>query len=373
MYKLIHVWHGWFFAIFLFCAALVFSNVFHWVLFRILRRKQQEVHIGFAANLGLNTYLTKPARAIFILTCLFFVQPTLPIPDYYHHIIRQTLAIAMVISLGWFATGVIYVVQNIFLRRYDLSSSDNVQARRVHTQFQLFRRIIITFITVVTIAGVFWTFHDDRLWKAGTGLLASAGIASLILASAAKSTASNFLAGMQIAITEPIRIDDVVVVQGNWGRIEEITSSYVVVKIWDQRRLIVPLGYFIDNAFENWTRNSADILAYPYIYVDYSVPVPELRTEFERLVRAHPLWDGKGLGLQATNFTPHCMELRCLVTCRNSPDQFNFACDIREHMAGFIQQNYPNSFPTTRFAALNNQTPAGTEDPNNKYASFTHA
>ncbi len=373
MYKLIHIWHGWFFALFLFCAALVFSNVFHWFLFRILRRKQQETHIGFGASLGLNTYLTLPARAIFIVTCLFFVQPTLPISAHYHSLIRQALAIATVISLGWFATGVIYVAQNIFLRRYDLTSSDNIQARRVHTQFQLFRRVLITFIVVITIAGVFWTFHDDRLWKAGTGLLASAGIASLILASAAKSTASNFLAGMQIALTEPIRIDDVVVVQGNWGRIEEITSSYVVVKIWDLRRLIVPLSYFIENPVENWTRQSADILAYPYIYVDYSLPIPKLREEFERYVRSHPLWDGKGLGLQATNFTPHCMELRCLVTCRNSSDQFNFACDIREHMAGFIQENYPHSFPTTRYAPVGDHTPASTEDPNTKYASLTHA
>ena len=374
MYKLIHVWHGWFFAIFLFCAALVFSNVFHWFLFRILRRKQQETHIGFGASLGLNTYLTKPARAIFILTCLFFVQPTLPIPDHYHTSSVKASPSPRSSPSAGSPQASSTSCRIIFLRRYDLTSSDNVQARRVHTQFQLFRRILITFIIVITIGGVLWTFHDDRLWNAGSGLLASAGIASLILASAAKSTASNFLAGLQIAITEPIRIDDVVVVQGDWGRIEEINSSYVVVKIWDLRRLIVPLSYFIENPFENWTRQSADILAYPYIYVDYSLPIPKTARGVRALrPRLTHYGTARASACKPPTSPPHCMELRCLVTCRNSPDQFNFACDLREHMAGFIQQNYPNSFPTTRFAALNNQTPTSAEDPNSKYASLTHA
>jgi small-conductance mechanosensitive channel len=170
------------------------------------------------------------------------------------------------------------------------------------------------------------------------------------------------LAGIQIAFTEPIRIDDVVVVKGEWGRIEEITSAYVVVRIWDLRRLIVPLSYFIENPIENWTRQSADILTYPYLYVDYSVPVAELRAEFERYVKQHPLWDGKGQGLQVTDLSERAMQLRCLATCRNSSDGFNLGCDVREHMAGYIQEHYPQAFPTTRLAGRVGGREDGRED-----------
>ena len=180
---------------------------------------------------------------------------------------------AVVAALGWFAVGCIYAVQENVLRKYDLTAENNVRARRVHTQFQLFRRMLITFVVIIDIGALLWTFDSPRIWHYGSGLLASAGVASLILAAAAKSTASNFLAGMQIALTQPIRIDDVVVVQGEWGRVEEINSAYVVIKIWDLRRLVVPLNYFIENSFQNWTRESSDIMGTAFLYVDYSIPV----------------------------------------------------------------------------------------------------
>jgi small-conductance mechanosensitive channel len=343
-----HLRHGWFFAIFLFCAALVLSNAAHWLIFRVLRKQATGVTPGW----GIQAYLGRPSRAIFLLTCVLLVLPVIPrLPDAVDASLRHWTIMAIIAVLGWFFIGLVYVFQAGLLRKYDITAADNIHARRVHTQFQVFRRLLIGFIVVITVGALLWTFNDPRLWHYGSGLLASAGIASLLLASAAKSTASNLLAGIQIAFTEPIRIDDVVVIQGDWGRIEEITAAYVVVKIWDLRRLIVPLSYFIENPIENWTRTSADILSYPYLYVDYSVPVPELRAEFERIVRAHALWDGKGLGLQVTDLTEHSMQLRCLVTCRNSSDSFNFGCDIREGMVAYIQQHYPNAFPTTRYAA----------------------
>lgn len=258
---------------------------------------------------------------------------------------------ALVLCLGWFAIGCVYVLQEFLLQRYDLKLENNVRARRFHTQFQLFRRILITFVVVVTIGALLWTFNDPRIWHYGSGLLASAGLASLIVATAAKSTASNFFAGLQIAITEPIRIDDVVVIQGEWGRIEEITSAYVVVRIWDLRRLIVPLSYFIENSFQNWTRESSDILGTSFLYVDYAIPVEELRDELKRMVEASPLWDKRVCGLQVTNLSERTMELRCLVSSRNSSENFDLRCLVREKMIAYIQQNYPESFPTTRFAA----------------------
>jgi len=257
----------------------------------------------------------------------------------------------MVISLGWFAAGMVYVIQNVFLRRFDLSAADNVRARRIHTQFQLFRRVVLAFIFLITVGVALYTFHDERLWRAGTGLLASAGLATLVLATAAKSTASNFLAGMQIALTEPIRIDDVVIVQGEYGRIEEITSAYVVVRCWDLRRLIVPLSYFIENSFQNWTRSSADLLGYAYLYLDYTVPVEPLRKKLQEIVAASKLWDRKVCGLQVTNLKERTMEIRCLISASNSSDSFDLCCIIREQMMAFVRENYPEAFPLARFAA----------------------
>jgi small-conductance mechanosensitive channel len=344
-----HFRHGWFFAIFVFCSVLVLANVVHYILFRILRRKESISHpLGW----GLQKHLGKPARTIFLLTCLLIVLPVIPgLPDNIDSMLRHAFIMLMVVALGWFAVGCIYVLQAIMLRRYDLAAENNIRARRIHTQFQLFRRVLIAFVVVIDIGALLWTFNDPRIWHYGSGLLASAGIASLIIATAAKSTAANFFAGLQIAITEPLRIDDVVVVQGEWGRVEEINSAYVVIKIWDLRRLVVPLNYFIENSFQNWTRESSDILGTAFLYVDYSVPVDDLRRQLEAIVHPSPLWNKQVCGLQVTNLTDRSMELRCLMSSRNSSDNFDLRCLVRERMTAWIQQNYPDAFPTMRFTA----------------------
>ena len=356
MDRLLNIWHGWFIALFLFCAALVFSNGVHWILFRILRRKKIE-GVSRSLHWGLHQYLGKPARAIFIITCLLVVLPLAPtqLKPYFGANVHQLLAVAMVLSLGWFAAGMVYVLENAFMRRYDITSEDNVRARQVRTQMVIFRRVLISFILILTVGGILWTFHDERLWKAGTGLLASAGVASLILATAAKSTASNFLAGLQIALTSPIRIDDVVVVQGEWGRIEEITSAYVVVKIWDQRRLIVPLSFFIENSFTNWTRQSAELLGTAFLYVDYTVPVEAIRAELQKIAAGSPLWDKRVCVLQVTDLKEHTMEIRCLVSSKNSSDSFDLRCIVREQMIAFLRDHYPEAFPRVRFSSTPQQ------------------
>lgn len=350
MHQLFQTEHRWFLVIFVFCAILVIANLIHYLLFRVIRRKEsQSSSLGW----GLQTYLGKPARAVFIITCLMIVQPLVPgLPGNMNDLLRQILLMSLIVVLGWFAVGCIYILQAYMLRKYDLSSKDNIRARRIHTQFQLFRRMLITFIVVITLGALLWSFNDPRIWHYGSGLLASAGVASLILATAAKSTASNFLAGLQIAITEPIRIDDVVVIQGEWGRIEEITSAYVVVKIWDLRRLIVPLSYIIENSFQNWSRESTDILGTSFLYVDYSIPVEVLRKQLNAIVHSSPLWDQKVCGLQVTNLSERTMELRCLMSSRNASESFDLRCIVREQMIAFIQENFPDAFPTTRFAAI---------------------
>jgi small-conductance mechanosensitive channel len=347
--------HTWFRAIFFFCAIIVFANIVHYILFRILRRQKDEARKF--SGWSIHRYLSHPARAIFFLTCIVIVLPTIPGLGELESTIRQILVMAIVVALGWFAIGCIYVFQAATLRRYDLAAENNIQARRVHTQFQLFRRMLITFVVIIDIGALLWTFNDPRIWHYGSGLLASAGVASVILATAARSTAANFFAGLQIAFTEPLRIDDVVVVQGEWGRVEEINSAYVVVRLWDLRRLVVPLNYFIENSFQNWTRQSSEIMGTAFVYVDYSIPVEALREQLKTIVHASPLWNGVTCALQVTNLTDRAMELRCLVSSRNSSENFDLRCLVREKMIAWIQENYPAAFPTARFTATSDFPP----------------
>ena len=354
-----HFRHPWFFAIFLFCAVIVIANIAQYVIFRLLRKETENKIMGW----GIQKYLSHPARAIFFITCLRIVLPAIPrIPDNISNVLRQVLAMGLVIALGWFGIGCVYAFQAATLRRYDLRAQNNLQARRIHTQFQFFRRMIIALIVVITIGALLWTFNDASIWRWGSGLLASAGVASVILATAARSTAANFFAGLQIAFTDPIHVDDVVVIQGEWGRIEEINSAYVVVKIWDLRRLIVPLSFFIENAFQNWTRDSSDIMGTAFLYVDYSIPVEALRQQLEVIVHPSPLWDGRTCVLQVTNLSERAMEVRCLTSSRDSSDSFDLRCLIREKMTEWIQQNYPGAFPLTRFTALS-ELPINTQQP----------
>ncbi len=360
MQAVLHFRHTWFLAVFVFCCVMVVASVIHYILFRVIRRKEEK---KTGTGWSMYRHLSGPSRAIFFLTCFLIVLPLIPnLPQNVYDLLRQAFVMGIVAALGWFTIGCIYVFQSVLLRRYDLTAENNIQARRVHTQFQLFRRMLIAFVVIIDIGALLWTFNDPRIWHYGSGLLASAGVASLILAAAAKSTASNFLAGLQIALTEPIRIDDVVVVQGEWGRVEEITSSYVVIKIWDLRRLIVPLSFFIENSFQNWTRESSDILGTAFLYVDYSIPVEDLRQQLQRIAESSFLWDRQVCKLQVTNLSERAMELRCLVSSRNSSENFDLRCLVREQMTAYIQQKYPDAFPTARFTATS-EVPVGLNQP----------
>lgn len=329
------------------CAVVVFGNALHFILFRIAKRKQGEArHFG----LGIQRHLGKPSRAILLDLGVLAIVPLLPlVPDVVKGQIAHYAGLLLVALLGWFAVGGVYVFEAVIHTKYDISAQDNLQARRIHTQMQVFRRLLIGLVVVLDVAVFLWSLHDQTLWKFGTGLMASAGLASLVLATAAKSTASNLIAGMQIAFTEPIRIDDVVVIAGEWGRIGEITSTYVVINIWDKRTLIVPLSYFIEQPFTNWTRSGSDLMGTAFLYVDYSVPVEELREELQRIVKDLPQWDQKICGLQVTNLSERTMELRCLVGSPNAGANFDLRCIVREKMIAFIRDNYPHALPTMRF------------------------
>ncbi|MGQ8335360.1 mechanosensitive ion channel family protein [Sunxiuqinia sp. A32] len=250
------------------------------------------------------------------------------------------------ISISWLIINAIRGIKIIVLDKYDLGSKDNLKARKIHTQLLVLERILITIILILAFAITLMAFPGIR--KVGMSLLASAGIAGLIIGFAAQKSISLFLAGFQIAITQPIRLDDVVIVEGEWGWIEEITLTYVVVRIWDKRRLIVPVNYFIEKPFQNWTRTSAEILGTVFVYVDYGFPIDKMRTELTNILNRTDKWDGKVNVLQVTNTTDKTMEVRALVSSADSPSAWDLRVFVREELIRFIQEKYPQYLPKSR-------------------------
>ncbi len=262
------------------------------------------------------------------------------------HVFDRFAQVFLTIAIAYILIAVVKIVEDYVVYKYDLNKPDNLRERKIRTQLQFVRRLSTGLIVTLTLCLIFLSFPNLR--KLGAGLLTGVGIGGIIVGIAAQRSLANFLAGMQIAFTQPIRLDDVLVVEGEWGRVEEITLTYVVMALWDQRRLILPITYFIEKPFQNWTRTGSDILSAAMIYVDYTVPVNEVRKELLLFVQKQTLWDGRVAVLQVTNWTEKVVELRCLVSTSNASAAFDLRCLIREHLLQFIQNNYPHSLPTTR-------------------------
>ena len=254
--------------------------------------------------------------------------------------------IFLTITVALILIAIIKVIEDYVVFKYDLKKPDNLRERKIRTQLQFIRRLVISVIVIVTICLIFLSF--DNLRKLATGLLTGVGIGGIIIGFAAQRSLANFLAGLQIAFTQPLRLDDVLIVEGEWGRVEEITLTYVVVLLWDQRRLILPINYFIEKPFQNWTRTGSEILSAAMIYMDYSIPVDEVRKEFLAFVKTQEIWDKRVAVLQVTDFKESTVELRCLVSTNNAAHAFDLRCFVREHLLSFIQKNYPYALPRTR-------------------------
>lgn len=238
------------------------------------------------------------------------------------------------------------VFEDYLYHRFDISKENNLRERKIRTQIVFIRKLLITLIIVITISIILLSFESMR--KVGAGLLTGVGIGGIIVGFAAQKSLGNLLAGFQIAFTQPIRVDDVLIVEGEWGKVEEINLTYVVVNIWDKRRLVLPINYFIEKPFQNWTRTTAEILGTVFIYTDFFVPVENLRQKLTDLLQGNRLWDGKVNVLQVTDLKEKTMEIRCLMSCRNSGDAFDLRCYIREEMVKYIRTNFPESFARTR-------------------------
>lgn len=301
-----------------------------------------------------------PLGLLVMLTSLRTALPSFELSEEIEPKLAQGLIVLLIMLGGWLAIRGVGIVREIMINAFDVTVQDNLRARKAHTQIRVVEQILDTVIFVLTLAAVLMTF--DQLRHLGASLLASAGVLGIILGFAAQKTIATLFAGIQIAITQPIRVDDVVIVEEEWGWIEEITLTYVVVKIWDLRRLVVPITLFLEKPFQNWTRVSADILGSIFIYADYTTPFDALREELRRICEGSEFWDGKVCGLQVTNAAATNVEIRALISARNSPHAWNLRCLVREKMIVFLQENYPECLPRTRVVM---EPKSGTAEPEN--------
>ena len=315
----------------------------HGTIVRLLRRLTGDRRPHIRSFLARTTSLT---RLGLLVLALFIALPPTPLDPDTKATIAQILALATVILAGWTAIALVNMTADLYLARLATVGADNLLARKHLTQIRVLTGTVNTLLIVATVGVALMTFQPVRQF--GLSLFASAGVAGIVAGLAARPLLSNLFAGIQIALAQPIRINDGVVVENEYGRVEEITSTYVVVQLWDLRRLIVPLSYFIEKPFQNWTRDSTNLLGTVMIYLDYTAPVERVRARIEEIVKASKLWDGKVLGLQVTDLKESTIELRVVVSGRSSGDTFDLRCEIREKLIDFLQRELPGALPRRR-------------------------
>ncbi|HTR65412.1 MAG TPA: mechanosensitive ion channel domain-containing protein [Terriglobales bacterium] len=356
-------WKSWVWAAGLIGGAILLSLAVHAIIFVLAKRFARRT------STVIDDFLIRsaeaPARLILPVLAVLSVLPFVPLPQAIIAPATHFVGLLLTASIAWLVIACIDFARDLIDARHTVQVADNLVARRIQTQVQVLRHIAVSTVVVIALAVMLMTFPSIR--HVGESLFASAGLAALVAGLAARSTFSNVIAGIQIALTQPIRLEDVVIVEGEWGWIEEIRSTYVVVRIWDLRRLVVPISYFIEKPFQNWTRQSADLLGTVLLYTDYTVPVEEVRQELHRILESSKMWDRKAWGLQVTNASASTLELRALMSASNSSAIWDLRCLVREKLIEFLQNKYPESLPKTRAeiaglpAVLENKTVESTD------------
>ena len=337
-------WRPWLWAAAGLTGAVLLSLFVHYLLFLLARRLSRKT--STVIDDSLIRHGQRPTRWIFPLLGILLALPLLPIRPQVLGPLQHALGLGLIASVAWVVILLADVFTDAISAKYSIDVADNLTARRIRTQTQVLRRIFVVVVALLTLGIMLMTFPAIR--TLGASLLASAGLAGLVLGMAMRPTLASIVAGVQIALTEPIRIDDVVIVEGEWGWIEEIRTTYVVIRIWDLRRLVVPLSYFIEKPFQNWTRVTANLLGTVFVYVDYTVPVEEIRQELHRILEGSGMWDGKTWGLQVTDAGEHTVQLRALMSAPNGSQAWDLRCHVREKLIQFLQERYPESLPRTR-------------------------
>ena len=328
--------------------AVVLALLVHRAGGAILRRTTRHSRMLTA----LVTACERPASAILPLVALQAVWQAAPNDLRFIDSVRHTNGLLLIAALTWGLLAIISGIANGVIARYPVDIEDNLQARRIQTQARVLSRSAMVLVVLAGVSMALMTFPGAR--QVGASLLASAGVIGIVAGIAARPVFSNLIAGLQLALAQPIRLDDVLIVEGEWGRVEEITGTYVVMKIWDERRLIIPLQWFIENPFQNWTRNSAQIHQAVYLFVDFATPLEPLRAELQRLVEAAPEWDRRTVQLKVVDGTERAMKIRLLVSARAAGPAFDLGCVVREGLLGFLAREYPHCLPQVRTAGEEN-------------------
>ncbi|WP_312185223.1 mechanosensitive ion channel family protein [Sphingobacterium sp.] len=343
--QLSQTWPAWLWNIALILFSFLIGILIKMIFIPLLRKQaiQQESYSLF------RSFIRRFNRVLSIFIPLIVFNSLLPFSHFNERTLRVVSKINEILLISFFAIALIQAIkvfEDYLYHRFDVNKENNLRERKVRTQIVFIRKVVVTLIIVVSLAIILLSF--DSMQKIGAGLLTGVGVGGIIIGFAAQKSLGNLLAGFQIAFTQPIRMDDVLVVEGEWGRVEEINLTYVVVNIWDKRRLVLPITYFIEKPFQNWTRTTAEILGTVFIYTDFTIPVQQLRDKLTELLTGHPLWDGKVNVLQVTDFKERTMEIRCLMSCRNSGQAFDLRCYVREEMIAYIQSNFPDALAKTR-------------------------
>jgi len=287
-----------------------------------------------------------PVQLALCLAAVALVLPLAPLNDVWREQLTHFFVVAVIALIGWISMRAVELVAARYLQQYRLDVEENFLARKHVTQVRVFKRVIDTLIVLIAVSTALMTFESVKQY--GVSLFASAGAAGLIVGLAARPLLSNLIAGVQIAITQPIRIEDAVIIENEWGWVEDIASTYVVIRLWDWRRLVVPLSYFIERPFQNWTRDAQSLIGTVALHVDYDTDVSRIRRHLEQAVRESKLWDGAVVNLQVVDSHPRTVELRALVSARTAPQSWDLRCEIREKLLSFIREQMPEAFPRQR-------------------------
>src|SRR6266480_5374161 len=336
-----------------------------WLIFRAIRAVEKRMNLWTERTNSLLGKVIVPIlghtlRLLVPLLGIILLLPLLKLPENWIWVTQKAFGIFLIVALSILIVRGVNAVQQALLSRHRMDAPDNLPARRIYTQVSVIRKIIVTTVVIIATGSILMLFDPVRQF--GTSILASAGIAGIVLGFAAQKTLGNVLAGIQIALTQPLLIGDIVLVEGEFGQIEEITLTYVTVRTWDLRRLVLPITYFVEKPFQNWSRVSSDLLGTVILYLDYQAPMGELRKELKRLVQDNPKWDQRVCGLQVTDSKESTIEVRALVSSTDPGKAFDLRCEVREGLIQFLCRNHPESLPRTRTVTV----PADKEIPQRK-------
>jgi small-conductance mechanosensitive channel len=337
-------WQPWLISLGLLVLAVAVALVVHRLVLavadRATRRTASVIDEAFVAHVRQSSGVIAPLLAIFL------VSPLLPTTQDVRGTLLHLTVLALIAATAWALISATWIADDVVLARYDIAGKDNLAARTILTQISIARRVAVIAVVVVALAAMLLTFPGAE--SLGASLLASVGVAGIVVGMAARPVLGNLLAGVQIALTQPIRLDDVVVINGEWGRIEEITTTYVVVRVWDMRRLIVPLTSVIEQPFENWTRRTAEIVGTVTVHADYRVRVDDVRKELHRILEGSELWDRRAWSLQVTEATDRTVELRALMSAADSGALWDLRCLVRERLIAYLQRPDRDALPRLR-------------------------